>query len=65
MKTDTAAEFLIKKLNEQREMIKEFLVGSKEMSVNDYIRMRGNVQGLDHAIQLITDLAKDVEESNE
>jgi hypothetical protein len=65
MKTDTAAEYLLKKLDEQRESIKEFLVGTKEISHNDYIRLRGNVQGLDHAMQLIKDLAKQLEDSDE
>lgn len=63
MQTTDAAEYLIKKLNEQRELIKEELI-RQTLSQEEYSRLRGIAQGLEHAAQLITDLAKKVEEDD-
>jgi len=64
MKTDTAAEYLIKKLKEQRETVVDEVI-RKTLSQEEYSRLRGVTQGLDFAIELIKDLAKTVEESDE
>lgn len=56
MNTDTAAEYLLRKLNEQRETIVEEVV-RLPLSQEEYARLRGVVQGLDFAAQLINDLA--------
>ena len=63
MQTTDASEYLIKKLNEQRELIKEEVL-RQTLSQEEYSRLRGIVQGLDHAAQLISDLAKKVEEDD-
>ena len=63
MQTTDASEYLIKKLNEQRELIKEELI-RQALSQEEYSRLRGIVQGLEHAVQLISDLAKKVEEDD-
>ena len=63
MQTTDASEYLIKKLNEQRELIKEELI-RQALSQEEYSRLRGIVQGLEHAAQLISDLAKKVEEDD-
>ena len=63
MQTTDASEYLIKKLNEQRELIKEE-VFRQTLSQEEYSRLRGIVQGLEHAAQLISDLAKKVEEDD-
>lgn len=64
MKTDTAAEYLIKKLKEQRETVVDEVI-RKTLSQEEYSRLRGVTQGLDFAVELIKDLAKTVEESDE
>ena len=60
MKTDTAAEYLTKKLDEQRSTIIEEVI-RLPLQQEEYARLRGVVQGLDFATQLINDLATKVE----
>lgn len=60
MNTDTAAEYLVRKLTEQREKIVEEVV-RLPLSQEEYARLRGVVQGLDFAAQLINDLATKLE----
>jgi hypothetical protein len=63
MQTTDAAEYLTKKLNEQREIVKDEVV-RQTLSQEEYSRLRGVIQGLDYATQLIRDLAKQVEEDD-
>ena len=63
MQTTDAAEYLIKKLNEQRDVIKDEVI-RQTLSQEEYSRLRGVTQGLDFAVQLILDLAKKVEEDD-
>jgi hypothetical protein len=64
MKTDTAAEYLIRKLDEQRETVKSEVI-RQALTHDEYARLRGVVQGLDFARELIKDLAKEIETSDE
>ena len=59
METSTAAEYLIKKLNEQRELIKEHVVSSPQ-SDHEYCRQCGVAYGLAYAIDLIKQTAENV-----
>ena len=63
MKTDTAAEYLIRKLEEQRDTVKSEVI-RQALTQEEYARLRGVVQGLDFAKELIKDLAKQLEEDN-
>jgi hypothetical protein len=63
MQTTDASEYLIKKLNEQRDLIKDEVI-RQTLSQEEYSRLRGVTQGLDYAMQLISDLAKKVEEDD-
>ena len=63
MQTTDASEYLIKKLNEQRDVIKDEVI-RQTLSQEEYSRLRGVTQGLDYAMQLISDLAKKVEEDD-
>lgn len=64
MKTDTASEYLLEKLKEQREMIKEAFV-NQSMPYEEMMRLRGVIQGLDFAQAIIIDLAKQLEDDDE
>ena len=64
MKTDTASEYLLEKLKEQREMIKEAFV-NQSMPYEEMTRLRGVIQGLDFAQAIIIDLAKQLEDDDE
>jgi hypothetical protein len=64
MKTDTAAELLVKKLTDQRTT----LIGEVirlPLNQEEYARLRGVIQGLDFAVHVINDLAKSVDEDEE
>ena len=63
MQTTDASEYLIKKLSEQRDVIKDEVI-RQTLSQEEYSRLRGVTQGLDYAMQLISDLAKKVEEDD-
>ena len=63
MQTTDASEYLIKKLKEQREIVKDEVI-RLALSQDEYSRLRGVVQGLDYAAQLILDLARKVEEDD-
>jgi hypothetical protein len=63
MQTTDAAEYLTKKLKEQREIIKDEVI-RLALPQEEYSRLRGVTQGLDFAVQLILDLAKKVEEDD-
>ena len=56
MNTNTAAEYLIKKLNEQRDALITEVI-RLPLSQEEYARLRGVIQGLDFSVQLINDLA--------
>ena len=64
MKTDTAAEYQIRKLDEQRETVKSEVI-RQALTHDEYARLRGVVQGLDFARELIKDLAREIETSDE
>jgi hypothetical protein len=64
VKTDTASEYLLEKLKEQREMIKEAFV-NQSMPYEEMMRLRGVIQGLDFAQAIIIDLAKQLEDDDE
>jgi len=61
MKTDNAAEYLIKELTKWRMAVVDQIV-DRVNTVEEYHRLRGVIQGLDYAKQVVTDLAKKVEE---
>jgi len=61
MQTDNAAEFLVKELEKWRMTVVDQIV-SKSNTMEEYHRLRGVVQGLEYAKQVVTDLAKKVEE---
>ena len=63
MQTTDASEYLIKKLKEQREIVKDEVI-RLALSQDEYSRLRGVTQGLDFAVQLIEDLAKRLEEDD-
>ena len=63
MQTTDAAEYLIQKLNEQRDIVKDEVI-RQTLSQEEYSRLRGVIQGLDFAAQLIRDLAKRVEDND-
>lgn len=63
MQTTDAAEYLTKKLREQRDIVKDEVIRTS-LSQEEYSRLRGVTQGLDFAVQLILDLAKKVEEDD-
>jgi hypothetical protein len=63
MQTTDAAEYLIQKLNEQRDIVKDEVI-RQTLSQEEYSRLRGVTQGLDFAAQLIRDLAKRVEDND-
>lgn len=56
MKTETAAELLIKKLTDQRNALITEVI-RLPLSQEEYARLRGVIQGLDFSVQLINDLA--------
>ena len=59
----SASEYLIQKLKEQREIVKDEVI-RLALSQDEYSRLRGVTQGLDFAAQLIRDLAKRVEDND-
>jgi hypothetical protein len=63
MHINDASEYLIKKLGDNRERIKDSLIDSL-LPQDEYARLRGLAQGLEYAIELIKDLAKRVEEDD-
>lgn len=64
MQKDTAAEYLIGKLKEQRSVAVNNIV-DRDISDSDYKRLRGVVQGIDYAIDLIIDTANRVANDEE
>ena len=63
MASENDIQSQIKKLNEQRDVIKDEVI-RQTLSQEEYSRLRGVTQGLDYAMQLISDLAKRVEEDD-
>lgn len=63
MQTTDAAEYLTKKLYEQRDLVKDEVI-RQTLSQEEYCRLRGVIQGLDYAAQLIKDLADQVEKDD-
>ena len=61
MNTDNAAEFLVKELTMWRMAVVDQII-DRVNTVEEYHRLRGVIQGLDYAKQVVTDLAKKVEE---
>jgi hypothetical protein len=59
MQTDTAAEYLTKKLKAQRTIIEESVISGK-LNLEEYKRMTGMHYGVNYAIELIEDTAKKV-----
>lgn len=64
MKPDTAAEFLIKKLNDQRSTLVGEII-RLPLPQEEYARIRGVIQGLDFAIFSINDIATKVENGDD
>ena len=64
MKTDTAAEYLIRRLDENIGSATRAVV-SGITDMNEYRRLVGVIQGLESAKELIKELAKQVEENDE
>jgi hypothetical protein len=64
MSKDTAAEFIVKRIRQQRERIVESMTRGMNFEPN-YHRAVGQVEGLDYAIALINDTAKRVAEDKE
>jgi hypothetical protein len=64
MSTDTAAEFIVRKIRQQRERIVENM--TRGMNFEPYYhRAVGQVEGLDYAIELINDTARKVANDEE
>ena len=64
MQTDTAAEFLVRKIRQQRERIVENMTRGMDFEPF-YHRAVGQVEGLDYAVALINDTAKRVANDEE
>lgn len=59
---NNALDYLIGKLDEERQVNSKFISGGGAADYADYTRLCGVIQGLDTAKNLITDLAKRLEE---
>jgi|APFre7841882654_1041346.scaffolds.fasta_scaffold98480_2 translation initiation factor 1 (eIF-1/SUI1) len=64
MQTNTAAEYLIRKIEENIGSATRAIV-SGIVDMNEYRRLVGVIQGLESAKELIKELAKQVEENDE
>ena len=65
MKNETPVEYLVSKLNEQVESVTSHLSRGGVANIEEYRRLTGVIQGLNTAIDLIKDLAKQLEENDE
>jgi hypothetical protein len=65
MKTDTAAEYLTRKIDEAIESTTRAITRGHVTTFDEYRRLTGVIQGLDAAKQLIGDLAKNLEDDND
>ena len=65
MKNETPVEYLVGKLNEQVESVTAHLSRGGVANIEEYRRLTGVIQGLNTAIDLIKDLAKQMEENDE
>jgi len=63
MQTETAAEFLIRKLQQQRESFVNRIL--QNVSDPEYRRLNGVIQGLDYAIALVKHTAAKVANDEE
>jgi len=64
MKSLTAAEYLLKELSEQRQTVIDSITTGR-LNHDEYMRLCGTLQGLAFSSDLITSLAKKVEEEND
>lgn len=64
MQTITAAEYIVKKLNEQRDLIKEHVI-TQPLSDQEYVRQCGVAYGLAYAIDLIQQTAEEAARSDD
>jgi hypothetical protein len=64
MKSLTAAEYLMKELNEQRQTVIDSITTGR-LSHDEYMRLCGSLQGLAFARDIIVGLAKKVEEEDD
>lgn len=64
MSNNNVLYHLAKKLDEQREVVKEDLIRGTS-SLENYQKLCGVARGLDYAKQLIEDLAKQLEKEDE
>jgi len=65
MTEESGAEYLLRKLNEQRESFAFKMIHGQVLNMEDYRRMQGVIQGIDFCVSLINAVQKEVEESNE
>jgi len=65
MRNQSAIEYLTSKVDEQRKIVEEHLVRGNLKEFSEYQRLCGVIQGLDFTKQLISDLAKNLEDSDE
>jgi hypothetical protein len=61
----TPLDYVESKLNERREQLKETLASGVVKDYSEYQRLCGVISGLDHATQIILDLAKRLEREDE
>jgi len=61
---DTGLELLTRQINSQIERVKDCMI-EQQLEHPEYLRLRGLIQGLDYAKQIINDLAKRMEEDDE
>lgn len=64
MSSSTVLHHLAKKMDEQRESVKEDLIRGNA-SLENYHKLCGVVRGLDYAKQIIEDLAEQLEKNDE
>jgi hypothetical protein len=62
---NTPLEYVESKLSERREQLKETLASGVIKDYSEYQRLCGVISGLDHATQIILDLAKRLEKEDE
>jgi hypothetical protein len=65
MSYNTPLEYIVSKLNERREQLKETLGSGVVKDYAEYQRLCGVISGLDYATQTTLDLAKRLEKDDE
>lgn len=65
MSYNTPLDYIVSKLNERREQLKETLASGVVKDYAEYQRLCGVISGLDYATQTTLDLAKRLEKDDE